>query len=65
MHSGLLLKPLGFTVDASITGSGETIFIKCKPNMNLMNPETVMKAVKYQLSKGVNHLETVVTYPID
>jgi hypothetical protein len=47
----------------SITGNGETILIKCKPNMNLMNPETVMEAVKYQLSKGVHQLETIVTYP--
>ena len=42
--------------------NSETITINCEPNTNLMNPYTVMNAVKYTLTKGTHSLETKVVY---
>ena len=42
--------------------AGEQITIVCEPNTNLMNPYTVMNAVKYTLKKGSYNLETKVVY---
>lgn len=47
----------------SVKGDGEQIVINCQPNMNLMNVKTVIKAVKYEFSKGMNKIETEVIYP--
>lgn len=47
-----------------ITGNGETVIINCDPNTNLANPYTNMNAVKCNVSKGENIIETTVIYPI-
>ncbi len=49
--------------DDEVSGNGELYVIGCAPNTNLMNPYTVMNAVKYTLTKGTHSLETKVVYP--
>lgn len=46
-----------------ISGSGETVLFDCGPNTNLMNPETKLKAVKYEFKKGITTVKTEVVYP--
>jgi len=46
-----------------IEGSGERFTIRTTPNLNLSNNLASIKAVKYQISKGKNQIETTVYYP--
>lgn len=46
-----------------ISGNGETVLFDCGPNTNLMNPETKLKAVKYEFQKGITTVTTEVVYP--
>ena len=46
-----------------VTGDGETIIVNCQPNMNLINPKTAIRGIKYELLKGMNEIETEVVYP--
>ncbi len=46
-----------------VSGEGERVTIKCAPNTNLVHPLTSMSGMKYQLSKGVNTIETKIVYP--
>lgn len=46
----------------SVAGEGEALLIDCEPNTNLMNPYTIMKAVRYKISKGITKIETKVVY---
>lgn len=46
-----------------VIGNGENVVIRCAPNTNLMKPLTKMKAVKYNIKKGITYLETTVVYP--
>lgn len=51
--------------EGDIWGTGETVNIKCVPNTSLMFNDTYMKAVKYNINKGRNCIETVVKYPCE
>ena len=53
------------TPDASgdIEGDGEKVNLKQAPNMNLSNNLTSVKAVRYNVKKGENIIETTVYYP--
>lgn len=52
------------TEEGSISGEGECITVKCASNTNLIDPYAKMKAVKYEVSKGVTYVETKVSYPL-
>ena len=55
----------GFAVpeaEGKVSGNGESVVIQCVKNVNLLNTDTVMEAVKYKINKGVNELETRVVY---
>lgn len=45
-----------------ICGCGEKITIKCSPNVNLIYPQTKIKAIKYSLHPGVTSFETRIEY---
>jgi len=47
-----------------VWGNGECMVIKASPNTNIIHNQTRIKAVKYQIRKGINELETMVTYPL-
>ena len=44
-------------------GIGELVGFSCGPNSNIMNPETKMKAIKYDFKKGITSVKTEVVYP--
>ncbi len=46
----------------TVTGGEETV-IDCVPNTNLVFGNAKIKAVKYDIKCGVNHIETTVEYP--
>lgn len=46
-----------------IEGDGEKTTIMCAPNINLSNNLTSVKAIKYNIKKGDNLIETTVRYP--
>ena len=46
-----------------IDGNGEKVVIRSAPNMNLSNNLTRTKAMKYNVIKGINEIETRVFYP--
>lgn len=55
----------GFAVpeaEGKVSGNGESVVIAGAKNLNLLNTDTVMEAVKYTIVKGVNELETRVVY---
>lgn len=49
--------------EGDIIGEGEKILINCAPNTNLLNPNTKIKAIKYELKKGEYEIITQVIYP--
>ena len=48
--------------EGDIKGAGEFVTINCQPNTNLLNPRTKMKAIRYEIKKGINQLETKIIY---
>lgn len=46
-----------------ISGIGEKVNIKCVPNTNLIENDARIQAVKYNISVGINEIETIVEYP--
>ena len=50
--------------EGSIDGMGEEITIWNWPNMNLSNPNTSTKAIKYTIKPGENIIETIIKYPV-
>lgn len=56
----------GFAIPSDagdILGVGEKIIINCTANTNLINANTCIKAVRYELKKGRTNIKTVVVYP--
>lgn len=47
----------------NIEGDGEETTIMCCPNINLSNNLTTVKAIKYNIKKGENIIETTAWYP--
>lgn len=47
-----------------IFGNGESVVIKTSPNTNLVNNQTQIKAMKFQIQRGRNELETTINYPL-
>lgn len=48
--------------EVKVEGAGEIIPVRCEPNTNLTDPYARMNAVKYNLKKGKNEIETKVFY---